>query len=77
LAIGGGFADNATLSKVGGATWLTLPATCTNDSAFDVDFDVADLRIGTFTETVRAEKGGYDSVDVEVTVVLRPSGGKP
>ena len=77
LAIGGGYADNATLSKVGSASWMTLPATCTDATPFDVDIDVSDLKPGTFTETIRAEKATWDSVDVEVTLAVRPSGGKP
>ena len=68
------FEGNADLAKVGGASWLTIPATCTDGVAFDAVIDGAALRAGDVAETVRASADGFDDVDCPVTVAIRPAG---
>jgi multidrug efflux pump subunit AcrA (membrane-fusion protein) len=74
LTARGPFADTAALAKVGGAAWLTIPADCTNATAFDVSVDASALAVGTYTETVRASKVGWDDADCLVTLIVRPEG---
>ena len=68
------FGGTASLAKVGGAAWLTVPATCTDGTPFDVTIDGADLAAGDYAETIRASKAGYDDQDCAVTVAIRPMG---
>ena len=69
---------NTTLAKVGGATWLTVPATSTDGVPFDVTIDASDLAAaGDFDETIRASAGGFDDADCVVTLAVRPEGPKP
>jgi len=69
--------DDATLSKVGSAPWLTIPATSVNGEPFDVVVDPRDIVPGyprELTETIRATAAGFADTDIVVTVKLPPSG---
>ncbi len=74
--------DSITLTKVGGATWLTIPATCEHTEAFNVSIAAAGMPsdasadVATRTETIRASYGGYDNLDIPVTMKIG-SEGKP
>jgi hypothetical protein len=68
------FEGDATLAKVGGASWLTVPATCQDSTPFDVTIDASDLKAGDYSEIVRASKAGYDDADLPVVVAVRPMG---
>lgn len=65
------------LAKVGSASWLTCPAVCQGGVAFDLVVDAAGLKAGNYSEVIRASKAGYDSVDLPVTLAVRPMGPKP
>ncbi len=72
--------DAITLTKVGGATWLTVPATCLHTIAFDVSINRANLppedihRPVDRSETIRVSHAGYDDLDVVVTIKVKPGG---
>jgi hypothetical protein len=66
-----------TLTKIGGATWLTVPATCSHGVAFDVTVDASNLKPGRYSETIRASHAGYDDADLAVTLLVSPMGPKP
>jgi len=69
---------DATLAKVGGATWLTIPAGSTDGVAFDVQVDASALSAaGYFTETIRASADGFDAADCVVSLKVLPEGPKP
>lgn len=69
-----------TLTKVGGATWLTIPATCEDGEAFDVTINRDNLptedirRLADRSETIRASLAGYDNLDTVVTIKVKPGG---
>ncbi len=69
-----------TLTKVGGASWLTVPATCTNAVAFDVTINRDNLPKESAyepvdrSETIRASYAAFDDLDVVVTVKVKPGG---
>jgi hypothetical protein len=69
--------DAITLAKVGGASWLTIPATCSHGVAFDASIDASDLKPGRYSETIRASHAGYDDADCEVTLLVQAMGPKP
>lgn len=72
--------DAITLTKVGGATWLTVPATCLHTIAFNVSINRANLppedvhKPVRRTETLRVSHAGYDNLDIPVEVVVAPGG---
>lgn len=73
-----------TLTKVGGAAWLTIPATAVDDTEFSISLDrhklpggKATYRNVTLTETIRASSGAVDDKDVVVTIKVRPGGFPP
>lgn len=72
--------DDITLAKVGAAAWLTIPAVCTHAVPFDVSIDRDNLppedvhRPVDRSETIRASFGGYDDLDVVVTIKVKPGG---
>ncbi len=72
-----------TLSKVGGATWLTIPAEATDGVAFDVTINRDNLpsefirQLVRRSETIRASAGGFTNKDVVVTIVTKPGGPAP
>ena len=69
-----------TLTKVGGASWLTVPSTCTHGVAFNVAIDLSNLppedvfKPVRRSETLRASYSGYTSLDIPITVEVRPGG---
>ena len=69
--------DAITLAKVGGAAWLSVPATCSHGVPFGVTIDAADLAAGNYAETVRASHAGYPDADCMVTLAARPMAPKP
>lgn len=83
LTIAGGFADTAALAKIGGASWLSIPATCTNDTAFNVTILPANLpkesirKLVRRTETIRVTKATFTTLDIVVEVVVKPGGPAP
>jgi len=73
-SVSGGYPPDATLSKVGSATWLTIPAGCKNGDPFDVTVDVTALKVGSYAETILAQKAGYESADLPVSLLVQPEG---
>jgi hypothetical protein len=69
--------DDITLTKVGGASWLTIPATCSHGVPFDVTVDASNLKPGRYDETIRASHDGYDDGNAVVTLFVQPAGPKP
>ncbi len=67
-------AGDITLAKVGGASWLTVPATCGDGTPFDVMIDGSELAAGDYSETIRASAAGYDDEDCVVTLSVDPMG---
>lgn len=71
-----------TLTKVGSASWLTIPATATDATEFDVSIARAGLPsdagadVATRTEIIRASYAGFDDLDIPVTLKIH-SEGKP
>lgn len=69
---------DATLVKVGGASWLAIPAESTDGVGFDVTVDASSLAAARdFSETIRASAGGWDDVDVVISLAVRPEGPGP
>ena len=72
--------DAITLTKVGGATWLTVPATCAHAVAFNVTINRANLpkesiyRPVQRDEVLRVSHEGYDNLDIPITIVVDPGG---
>ena len=77
LTAGGGFGGVATLTKIGAAAWLTIPATCANGVAFDVEIDASALAAGNYSEIVRCSKGGWTDVDCVLALAVRGEGMPP
>lgn len=77
LSVGGGYSLAASLSKIGGASWLTIPATCTDGAPFNVTASAASLKPGDYSEVIRATRSGFDSVDCVVRLSVRPAGLPP
>ena len=74
LTISGADAD---LSKVGSASWLTIPATSVDGVPFNVEIDAsAEAAAGNLSEVIRATSGGFDDLDVAVSVKVLPEGPK-
>ncbi len=73
----------ATLTKAGGASWLSIPATCTSGVAFDVTILPANLpkesirQLVRRTETIEVTKATFTQLDIEVEVVVKPGGPAP
>ena len=69
-----------TITKVGGAAWLSVPATCYRDVPFDVEVLLAGLppeyvyKPIRYTETLLFERAGQDDLSVVVTIVTKPGG---
>lgn len=68
------------LTKVGGASWLTVPETCAHGVAFDVAIDLTNLPSDAGfspvqrSETLRASYGAYDDLDIPITIEVKPGG---
>ncbi len=72
-----------TVTKVGGASWLSVPANVTDDTAFDMTIVPANLPMHDVyrpvkrSETVRFSYAAFDDLDVVVTVIVKPGGPPP
>jgi hypothetical protein len=74
VSVGVGFPGFCDLSKVGGASWLSVATPQLSDVLFDVTVDVSTLKVGVYSEVVRASKAGYDSADLPVSLVVQAEG---